>query len=383
MVVRGGYGIYVDTSVYQQTAFLLSQQAPISHTVTANNANCTQSLQSGPTACPGTTQNTFAIDSNFRVGFAQVWQLSLQQDFPWSMQITASYDGVRGSNGVQQFLPNTYAPGASNPCSSCPIGFLYQTSGGSSIRNAVTLQARRRLRSGLTATAQYTYSKSLDNDAFLGGQGPLATGSGTQTTPAASIAQNWEDLGAERSRSSFDQRHTLNVSAQYTTGMGLGGGSLLSGWRGRLYKDWTLSMNLGASSGTPLTPIYLTALSGTGYTGIVRPDRTASPLYLSHGERYLNAGAYSAPATGQFGNAGRYSITGPQQITFDASLSRNFPLNKRLNMDLRADSFNALNHVAFTAYNIIINPSLNSPTFGLPSGANAMRTVQLTGRLRF
>jgi hypothetical protein len=383
MVIRGGYGIYVDTSVYQQTAFLLSQQAPISHSVSANNVNCAQSLQSGPTACPNTTQNTFAIDPNFRVGLAQAWQLSLQQDLPWSMQITASYDGVKGSNGVQQFLPNTYAPGASNPCPSCPIGYLYQTSGGGSIRNAATLQARRRLKSGFTVTAQYIYSKSLDNDAFLGGEGPLAAGSGTQAPPAASIAQNWRNLGAERSRSSFDQRHVLNLSAQYTTGMGLSGGSLLSGMRGRLYKGWTVSTVLGARTGTPLTPVYLTTLSGTGYTGIVRPDRTAAPLHLSQGGHFLNAAAYSAPAAGQFGNAGRYSITGPQQLTLDASLSRNFPLSKRFNLDLRADSFNALNHVAFTAYNTIISPSLNNPTFGLPSAANAMRTVQFTGRVRF
>lgn len=383
MVVRGGYGVYVDTSVYQQTAFLLSQQSPISHTVTANNVNCSQSLQNGPTACPGTTQNTFAVDPNFRVGVAQAWQLSVQQDFAWSMQITASYDGVKGANGVQQFLPNTFAPGAANSCPSCPVGFLYQTSGGHSIRNAATVQARRRLRSGFTATAQYTYSQALDDDAFLGGQGPLAAGSGTQALPTASIAQNWNDLNAEWGRSSFDQRHILSASAQYTTGMGLGGGSLLSGMRGRVYQGWTISMVLGASSGAPLTPTYLTALNGTGYAGIVRPNRTSFPLYVSRNGRYLSSDAYTAPAPGQFGNAGRYSITGPRQITYDASLSRNLSLGKRLSLDLRADSFNALNHVAFTGYNTTISPSLDSPTFGLPSGANAMRTVQLTGRLRF
>ncbi len=382
-VVRGGYGIYVDTSVYQQTAFLLAQQAPISHTATSNNADCAQSLRTGPMACPDTTQNTFAIDPNFRVGFAQVWQFSIQQDLPWSLQVTTTYDGVKGSDGVQQFLPNTYAPGAANPCPSCPVGFLYQTSTGNSIRNAGTLQVRRRLRSGFTATAQYTYAKSIDDDAILGGQGPLAAGSGVQTTAIASIAQNWRNLRAERSRSSFDQRHLLNVSMQYTTGMGVGGGTLLSGLRGRIYKEWTISTTVGAGTGKPLTPIYLTALNGTGYTGLVRPDATGSPLYAASGGRYLNPNAYTAPLTGQFGHVGRYSITGPGQFTLDASLSRAFRLTKRFNLDIRADSFNALNHVAIAAYNTTINPSLGSPTFGLPTSADAMRTLQMTGRLRF
>jgi hypothetical protein len=334
-------------------------------------------------ACPDTTQNTFAIDPNFRVGFAQVWQFSIQQDLPWSLQVTTTYDGVKGSDGVQQFLPNTYAPGAANPCPSCPIGFLYQTSTGNSFRNAGTLQVRRRLRSGFTATAQYTYAKSIDDDAILGGQGPLAAGSGMQTTAIASIAQNWRNLRAERSRSSFDQRHLLNVSMQYTTGMGVGGGTLLSGLRGRIYKEWTISTTVGAGSGKPLTPIYLTALNGTGYTGLVRPDATGSPLYAASGGRYLNPNAYTAPLTGQFGNVGRYSITGPGQFTLDASLSRAFRLTKRFNLDIRADSFNALNHVAIAAYNTTINPSLGSPTFGLPTSADAMRTLQMTGRLRF
>ena len=50
---------------------------------------------------------------------------------------------------------------------------------------------------------------------------------------AGSIAQNWLDLRAERALSTFDQRHLLNLPAQYTSGQGLGGGTLMSGWRGR------------------------------------------------------------------------------------------------------------------------------------------------------
>ena len=48
-----------------------------------------------------------------------------------------------------------------------------------------------------------------------------------------SIAQNWLDLSAERGLSTFDQRHLLTLQMQYTTGMGLGGGTLVNGWRGR------------------------------------------------------------------------------------------------------------------------------------------------------
>ena len=106
---------------------------------------------------------------------------------------------------------------------------------------------------------------------------------------------------------------------------------------------------------------------------------------------HLNAAAYAAPTTGQWGDARRDSITGPSTFTFNASLARTFRLKDRYNLDLRVDSTNLLNHVVFTAWNTTlnpatnpaVNPALNSPLFGLPTSANAMRSLQTTLRLRF
>ena len=82
-----------------------------------------------------------------------------------------------------------------------------------------------------------------------------------------SVAQNWLDLSAERGLSTFDQRNLLNAQIQYTTGVGLGGGALMSGWRGKLLKRWTVLGQITAGSGLPETPIYLAAVTGTGVTG--------------------------------------------------------------------------------------------------------------------
>ena len=172
LVARAGYGIYDDTSVYQATALQLAQQAPLSKSVSQeNSAACPLTLANGFVPCSAIA-NTFAVDPNFRVGYAQTWQLALQRDLPWALQVTGTYLGVKGTRGVQQFLPNTYPIGASNPCMDCPAGFIYQTSGGDSTRHSGQLQLRRRLRSGFTATLLYTYSKSIDDDATLGWPGP-------------------------------------------------------------------------------------------------------------------------------------------------------------------------------------------------------------------
>jgi hypothetical protein len=118
-------------------------------------------------------------------------------------------------------------------------------------------------------------------------------------------------------------------------------------------------------------------------TGSIRPKLTGAPLYAAPAGFHLNAAAYTAPSAGEWGDAARNSIRGPSQFTFNASLQRSFRLKDRYNLDLRVDSTNLLNHVVFSSWNATLNPSLNNPLFGLPTTANAMRSLQTTLRLRF
>lgn len=394
LVVRAGYGIYDDTSVYQTIAVQMAQQAPLSKSLTvANTLGCPLTLTDGFRTCPSITPDNFAIDPNFQVGYAQNWNVEIQRDLPGSMQLTATYLGTKGTRGLQEFLPNTYPLGAVNPCPSCPSGFTYFASNGNSTREAGQVQLRRRLESGLTAELEYTYSKAIDDDSQLGGQGAVAPEGGTilpwlNLGPAQSsatgqaaptVAQNWLDLAAERSLSAFDQRHLLNAQLQYTTGMGRAGGTLLGGWKGRLLKEWTFLTEISVGSGFPETPVYLAPVPGTGVTGSIRPEYTGEPIYTAPPGLNLNPAAYRAPSAGQWGDAGRYSITGPAQFSLDASIGRTFRLRGRYNLDWRFDSTNALNHVTFTTWNNIINGT----QFGLPAAANPMRSIQATLRLRF
>jgi hypothetical protein len=389
MVVRAGYGIYYDTSVYQTIAVQMAQQPPLSKTLSVQNSAADPlTLANGFIASPSIISNTFAIDPNFHAGYAQNWQLSVQRDLPGSLQMTATYLGIKGTRGPQEFLPNTFPIGAVSPCPACPTGFDYMTSNGNSTREAGQIQLRRRLHNGLTGILQYAFSKSIDDDAALGGQGASAIGqnsptaaspgtSGTSGTSASSgtgplsVAQNWLDLSAERGLSTFDQRHLLSVQMQYTTGIGTGGGTLLSDWKGALFKEWTFATTVTAGSGLPETPVYLAPVQGTGVTGTIRPE------YI--GGSSLSSASYIAPLRAQWGSAGRDTITGPAQLTLNASMGRIFRVSDRFNLDLRIDSTNALNHVTYTAWDTI----WNSTQFGLPAAANTMRSLQTTLRLRF
>ena len=388
IVVRGGYGIYHDTSVYLAPMLQLAQQAPLSKSLKQqNSAACPLTLADGFTQCGTTTPDTFGIDPNFRVGYAQVWQLAVQRDLPWALQMTATYMGVKGTHGVQQFLPNSYPIDGVDPCPDCPSGFLYETSGGNSIRQSGQLQLRRRLRAGFAAMLLYTYSKSIDNDAALGGQGYQSGAAQTQfaaeptqaTAGNAQVAQNWLDLRAERSLSSFDQRHLLNLQAQYTTGQGLEGGTLLGGWRGRALKEWTLMTQLSVGTGMPETATFPAAVPGTGWIGPLRPDLTGAPIYGGQNGAHLNASAFTAPIAGTWGNAGRNSITGPNTFSLDGAMQRTFRPNKHFYMDVRIDASNLLNHPVFGSWNTVVQ----SAQFGLQQSPSQMRSLQVTMRVRF
>jgi hypothetical protein len=388
VVVRAGYGIYHDTSVYLSPALQLAQQAPLSTSLnTADSAACPLTLANGFASCGSGDQDNNAVNPHFRVGYAQTWNLAVQRDLPFALQMTATYLGVKGTHGVQQILPNTYPIGAESPCPACPSDFDYRTSGGNSTRQSGLLQLRRRLKSGFTASLLYTWSKSIDNDAALGGQGHVAAASQGQAatdlvqaaSPSLAIAQNWLNLRAERALSTFDQRNLLNAQLQYTTGQGVSGGTLMTGWRGRLFKEWTGVTQINFGSGMPETPIYLAAVPGTGFTGTIRPSLTGASIYAATTGLHLNPAAYTTPALGQWGTAGRDSITGPGQFSLDSSLERTFRPTTKFNLIARIDATNTLNHAVFSGW----ITTVNSQQFGLPASANQMRSLQTTIRLRF
>jgi hypothetical protein len=370
LVVRAGYGLYRNTNTYQSIAMLLAQQPPFSKALSLQSTRDELlTLANGFVGTPGTALNTFAVDPDFHVSYAQNWQVSAQRDIPGSMTIIATYLGSSGSNLFQEFLPNTYAPGGINPCPECPSGFTYLTSNGTSLRNGGSIEVRRRLRAGFTSTFRYTFAKATDNAASFSGA----------SLSGGSIAQDWTNLDAERAPSNFDQRHLMTAQVQYTTGIGAAGGAMLTGVKGALVKNWTITAQLNTGTGLPTTPVFVTPVANTGVTGTVRASTNRVDEDRIPEGYYLNPLAFTAPADGTWGNAGRNSVTGPPHFSLNGGITRTFLLSNRLNMDWRLDATNILNVVTYSG----INTFVGSSQFGLPNRANTMRTLQMTFRLRF
>ncbi len=369
LVVRGGYGVYYNTSVYSLIASNMAQQPPFAQALSvASSAANPLSIQSGFLAAASEgIANTYAVDPNYRIGYAQSWNLTVQHDLPFSFFGTAGYLGTKGTRLDQQFIPNSVAPGAVE--SALPHSFIYETSGGDSIYHAAQFQLNRRFHSGVMAHASYQFSKSID-DAGTGGRGQ-------GNTP---VAQDWLDLAAERAVSSFDARHNLSMQLQYSTGMGMSGGTLTNGWKGALMKDWTVSGNISLRSGSPFTATVggnRSQVGGTAVANTVRASATGLPVEVSG--MLFNTAAFTEPVAGEWGNAGRNTIPGPTTFSLDGSLGRVFRLGERRNIDLQVQAQNVLNRVTITSWGTV----LGSSNYGLASGAAGMRKITVNLRFRF
>ena len=262
VVIRAGYGIYPDTSVYQN---IVLQHGAAGAAL--KEPECAE--QRGLPADAG--QWIRAVLFGYQ---RYLWHRS---QLPHRLRaalavVGAARSAVRAADdgdlhaaskarmGRRRFCPTAIRSATANPCPSCPSGFVYETSNGNSIREAGQMQLRRRLRSGFAATLAYTFSKSIDDDAYLGGAGHSTASSGTAQSASLSIRPRPSRRTGSirgpsaRFRASISA-NCSNLQAQYTSGQGLEGGTLLGGWRGRALKEWTVLGNLTFGTGLPETPL--------------------------------------------------------------------------------------------------------------------------------
>ena len=365
IVVRSGYGIYYNGGIYSQLASRLIGQPPFAQTVTQQTSTSNQlSLETGLLAPPSLTiANTFAVDPNYHPGYAQQWTTSIQETFGRSYVVQLAYNGTKGTDLDVQQLPNRAPPG--NPLTAQQrlmiadaSEFAYDSAIGNSTYNAAQVSLTRRFARGASFQLLYTFSKAIDDSSFLGG-GPVYIPN---------------DLAAERALSPTDQRHVLRVQYNYQSQIG----NMRTGFVANMLRAWQVNGVLTASSGTPFTAVVTGDPSGTGYTGNSRAEATGLPVTSSSG--FFNAAAFTMPATGTFGDAGRDTIPGIPNFTLTASFFRTFRLDDKRRIQFRVDSINPINHPYVTGINTTVN-SLQQ--YGLPVSAGAMRSITATVRLNF
>ena len=138
--------------------------------------------------------------------------------------------------------------------------------------------------------------------------------------------------------------------------------------------------NISLRSGTPLTATVggnRSQVSGTAVSNTLRADATGAGV--SADGMLFNTAAFTSPASGSWGTAGRNTIPGPAVFSLNGSVGRIFRLGERRSADLQVQSQNVLNRVTITNWGTVVG----SANYGLAASAAAMRRVTVSLRLRF
>jgi hypothetical protein len=370
-IVRTGYGINYSNSVYQSIAQQLATQPPfaVANTLTLTPGSSPVPLETAlKTVTPGVPiQNTFAVDPNYRLGHVQIWNFDVQHDVTRTITTGIGYTGTRGSDLDVLRAPNRNTNG-SRIADAAP--FIWESSGATSILQSVSLRVRKRLTAGLAAGANYTLSKSIDNASSIGGGGSV-------------VAQNDQNLAAERGLSSFDQRHRFTGEWTLELPFGPNRRWFNEGGRAALLGGWVLNGNVQLASGTPFTARVLGNIQDVarGTNGTLRANYNGAPIALADPTTtaFFNTSAFSPPPSGTFGNAGRNTIIGPGTSNVSMGLTRNITFGQNRGLSIQLLANNVFNTVQFSS----IDTAVNSRTFGYVTAVRQMRRVQVLTRFRF
>ena len=370
-MVRGGYGINYSSVPYLSMVQNMAAQAPFASTNTLIGTTASPLFLTTVLATPvsaTTTTTNFGVDPNYRVGYVHIWNLDVQRTFGRTMSVGAAYIGTRGAQLDLLRAPNR-GPTGLRIAGVQP--FTWESSGAHSIMHSLSVRVNRRLAQGLQGGATYTLSKSMDNASSVGGAG-------------GSIAQNDQNLGAEWSLSSFDQRHRFSANASWEVPLGNGRKWLnRTGLLNGLFGGWMMNGTFTAATGSPFTVRVTGDVTDVarGTNGTLRADYNGQAISIDNPTiaKYFNTAAFSIPATGTFGNSARNLVVGPGSNSLNASLMKNFTLPGSRSVSVRIQGSNVLNQVQFSTIDTVVN----SPTFGRVTGVRAMRSLQLILRFSY
>jgi hypothetical protein len=243
-------------------------------------------------------------------------------------------------------------------------------SNGTSNYNGLTVNLRKRFGHHYEFLASYTWSHAIDDSTDL--QATL--------TPQDSYFPS-----ADRSTSTFDQRHRFVFSGVYQSGRLSG-----DGFASKLFSNWTVAPLIEFGSGRPFNiltgngdNLQLSSLTG-------RPNTFENPACTSIGNqpvksKYSPTGIFQEPCILDFngtlasldGNLGRNAGVTPWTVFNDLRVAKRIYFGERFSMDLIADMFNIANR-----YNV----AAVSPLFtnaGQPTASYDPRQFQFALKLNW
>ena len=370
LTLRAGFSMFYVESYLNTLASEMANQPPFAtaNTLTQQTATTVPlSFQTNlPTALPGTVTNTVAVNPNYQVPYAMIWNAGIEYNLTRSTFLEGMYTGTRGVHLDELLGFSSATNGTTNA-----TGFTYDTTGAFSNFNALQVRLQKRMTHGLMFMARYTYSKSLDDASTIGGGG--------QT-----VIQDNADPRGDYGLSSFNMTHQFLGMFTYQLPFGDRQRFAAKGWEKNVFGAWRLNGTFTAHSGTPFTVRVFSknqACQNVPGMNSERADQSADPS-LSNPTvlEWFNTAAFTIP-TACFGDAPRNSVIGPGAFTINSGVSKTIQFGRDglRRLDFSWNASNLLNHVNFTGLSTV----LGSSTFGQITSVAGMRTMKFTTRINF
>jgi hypothetical protein len=235
----------------------------------------------------------------------------------------------------------------------------------------------RRFGEGLTFSAAYNFSKSIDD---------LTSMSLNNQTIQIQYYQDYHNRRADKSLSNFDIAHRFIGDVTWRLPFGPGRFFVRDGVLARIIGGFSVNAIAQAQSGFPLS-ISATnpSLQGLAFNSL-RPNivgevGTSAESKADRIRQYFNTRAFAQPAPYTFGSAPRTlpNLRGPSYFTTNLSLQRDFKFTESARLQIRAEAFNLFNRANFQ----IPGTVLGAPNFGVITSTEDPRQIQFAARIYF
>ncbi|MCU0226634.1 MAG: carboxypeptidase regulatory-like domain-containing protein [Bryobacterales bacterium] len=246
---------------------------------------------------------------------------------------------------------------------------------GSSSYHGLLAKFEQRFSSGLAVLASYTFSKNI--------------------TDTAAPMQDAFNRRPQRTLAAIDVPHRMVTSIAYDLPFGKGKRFLNTGLASHLLGGFSLGGTLLYESGVPLRitipntlPLFgrdLRPVLAPGQAPVLITDHSAfrpfNSLSGDRGDAMLNRSAFALPAPFTFGNLAPFlgAARAFGSANEDISLMKRQYLGEGQFLEFRTDWFNAFNRSRLNAP----ITDLTSPNFGLITGQQPARVIQLGVRYNF
>jgi len=354
------------------------------------------------------------VQSDFLTPYMQHWSLDWQQELSRSTMVTVGYYGSKGTHLIGFTEINDLPPGkaintqcatGSNtlqtpgvvtvPCQVAGTAFTSTPTILDQVRpyrgfrsinmletrynsnyHSLQVSAQQRFSGASQVNLAYTWSKNLTDN---------------QTSSVNAAPQDIYNIRAEYGRAVLDRRHVLTLNYVYELpfyrSQAGTAGKVLGGWQlsGIYSYNTGLPFTVTSSSYDPAGIGFIPALVAGGRPNLSCNPNENAPHTI---EQWFNTACFEAqtPAgtsglSNTPGTASRGAVDGPPWTRFDFTLTKNIRVAEGVNVQIRAEAFNLINHTNYRA--LSTSRALTNTLFGQVTSYRDPRTMQFGIKLSF